>query len=426
MDPGRGGRTKAAEGAAEEWLWRPYCQMKTADPPLSVVAASDVWINLADGTRLIDAISSWWTVCHGHRHPTIVQAIVSQAEVLPHVMLGGIVHPQAVRLARTLAEMMPGGLNHSFFCDSGSVAVEVAMKVAVQYWLNRKQSGRTRFVCLRNSYHGDTSGAMSVCDPDDSMHRHFRGFLLEQFPEKIPCTENEWNEFENFVRCHRERCAALIVEPLVQGAAGMRFYSAEQLGRMAKIARRNGLLLIADEIATGLWRTGKLLACEHAEIIPDILCLGKSLTGGTLPMAVTMATSEVFEAFYSEDPEHALMHGPTFMGNPLCCAAANASLELFQTQPRAEQVAEIERLGRELLEPLRELPEVVDVRCLGGFLAVETRKPFDRKALRPLILQHGVWLRPIGSVIYAVPPFTIQPPELQQVARAIRAAVLQN
>ncbi len=407
-------------------LWRPYCQMKTAAEPLHVVAAEGVWLELESGQRLIDSISSWWTVCHGHRHPHIVEAITEQALTLTHVMLGGLEHPQVRRLADRLAGLMPGELNHSFFCDSGSVAVEVAMKIAVQYWLNQGIEGRNRFVCLRHSYHGDTSGAMSVCDPDDSMHRHFRGFLLEQYPHELPEIDEQWAEFDRFLRSIREQVAGIIVEPLVQGAAGVRIYTPEQLARLHALAKKHGLLFIADEIATGLFRTGRLLACDWAEAVPDIVCLGKSLTGGTLPFAVTIATTEVFGKFFSDVHEHALMHGPTYMGNPLCCAAANASLDLFETEPRVEQVSVIERLGRELLEPLSELPQVVDVRCLGGFLAVETKQAFDRRALTPLILEHSVWMRPIGNVIYAVPPFTITSSELKQVTVAIAAAVRQN
>ena len=413
----------ASDHLAGMTLWRPYCQMRTVGEPLHVVAAEGVWLELESGQRIIDALSSWWTVCHGHRHPHLVAAIVDQAHRLPHVMLGGIDHPQAVRLADRLARLMPGSLNHSFFCDSGSVAVEVALKMAVQFWMNRGEPARKRFVCLRHSYHGDTSGAMSVCDPDDSMHRHFRGFLLEQFPHDLPIDDAGWRTFARFLEQVGDQCAGIIVEPLVQAATGMRFHSPEQLRRLADLARHAGLLFIADEIGTGFWRTGKLLACDWAGVVPDILCLGKSLTGGTLPMAVTMATTEVFAAFYSDNPDHALMHGPTYMGNPLCCAAANASLDLFEQPQIAEQVAAIERLGREWLAPLAALAHVREVRCRGGFLAVETEQRFDRKALAPLILEHSVWLRPIGNVLYAVPPFTITPAELRQVVDAMTAAV---
>jgi len=404
-------------------LWRPYCQMQTASEPLHVVAAEGCWLELASGQRIIDALSSWWTVSHGHRHPHIVAAIIDQAQRLPHVMLGGIDHPQAVRLADRLAGLMPGSLNHSFFCDSGSVAIEVALKMAVQYWMNRGEPARKKFVCLRHSYHGDTSGAMSVCDPDDSMHRHFHGFLLEQYPQELPVDETGWQACQEFLGRVGGHCAGVIVEPLVQAATGMRFHTPEQLRRLADLTREAGLRLIADEIGAGFWRTGRRLACDWAGVVPDILCLGKSLTGGTLPLAVTMATTEVFAAFYSDNPDHALMHGPTYMGNPLCCAAANAAIDLFESRPVAEEATRIEMLGREWLAPLAELEHVREVRCRGGFLAVETERRFDRQRLAPLILEHSVWLRPIGNVIYAAPPLTITQPELRQVTDAMSAAV---
>ncbi len=425
-EPGLDGDFGKRAELLRETLWRPYCQMKTAGPVLRVVAAEGIWLELESGQRLIDGISSWWTACHGHRHPHIVEAITKQAAVLPHVMLGGIEHPQARRLADRLAKLLPGDLNHCFFCDSGSVAVEVAMKIAVQYWLNQGVKGRNRFVTLRHSYHGDTSGAMSVSDPDDSMHRHFRGYLLEQFPAALPDSVEGWRELDRFLAGNAGQCAGLIAEPLVQGAAGVRMHSSEQLARLAEAARKWDLLFIADEIATGFGRTGTLLACEQAAVVPDLICLGKALTSGHLPLAVTVATTEVFSAFWSDDSEAALMHGPTFMGNPLCCAAANASLDLFEREPRLEQVQKIEGWATELLEPLRRLPEVADVRCRGGFMAVEMDKPFDRRKLLPLWLDARVWLRPIGNVIYAAPPFVIQRIEFEQVADAMRQAVEWN
>lgn len=406
-----------------ETLWRPYCQMKTAGPPLRVVRAEGIWLELESGARLIDGISSWWTACHGHRHPHIVEAITRQAAELPHVMLGGIEHQQVRKLADRLAFRLPGELNHCFFCDSGSVAVEVAMKIAVQFWLNQGVKGRNRFVTLRHSYHGDTSGAMSVSDPDDSMHRHFRGYLLEQFPAELPDTEESWREFDRFLNTVSSKCAGLMVEPLVQGAAGIRIHRPEQLARLVAVARRHHLLVIADEIATGLGRTGTFLACEQAGVVPDLVCLGKSLTGGHLPLAVTVATTEIFGAFWSDDPDAALMHGPTYMGNPLCCAAANASLDLFESEPRLEQVRRIEVRAAGLLEPLRRLDGVVDVRWKGGFMALEMVRPFDRRKLLPHWLDTKVWLRPIGKVIYAAPPFVIEGNELAQVVDAMEAAV---
>jgi adenosylmethionine---8-amino-7-oxononanoate aminotransferase len=416
----------ARDELRRETLWRPYCQMKTAGAALPVVGAEGIWLELESGQRLIDGISSWWTVCHGHRHPHIVEAITKQATVMPHVMLGGIEHPQARRLADRLSKLLPGDLNHCFFCDSGSVAVEVAMKIAVQYWLNQGVRGRNRFVTLRHSYHGDTTGAMSISDPDDSMHRHFRGYLLEQFPAALPDTAEGWRDFDRFLAVNAGQCAGLIAEPLVQGAAGVRMHRPEQLARLAEAARKWDLLFIADEIATGFGRTGTLLACEQAAVVPDLICLGKALTGGHLPLAVTVATTAVFGTFWSDDPDAALMHGPTYMGNPICCAAANASLDLFEREPRLEQVKRLQSWAAGLLEPLRRLPQVVDVRHVGGFMAVEMASPFDRRKLLPLWLDARVWLRPIGNVIYAAPPFVIQRSEFEQVVDAMRRAVERN
>ena len=401
-------------------LWMPYSQMKTALPPVEIVSSNGVYLQTRDGRRLIDAISCWWTACHGHRHPHLMAAIQEQLKTLPHVMLGGIQHPQAVRLATRLAALLPGELNHVFFSDSGSVAVEVALKIAKQYWLNQGDSKRNRFICFRNAYHGDTTGAMSVCDPEDSMHHHFKGFLLEQFPRSIPSTAEELREFEHFLRERRGEIAGVIIEPLVQGAAGMKFHSADQLRAIADRVRAAGLLLIADEIATGFGRTGTMFACEQAEVVPDIICLGKGLTGGTLPLAATVATTEVFSQFYSDDPEHALMHGPTYMGNPLACAAANASLDLFEKEPRLEQAQRIAEWGRERLGPLSKHPRVRDVRCLGALVVVEIDHEPGLKPVVPRYLEKDVWARPLRNTLYLAPPFVISWPQLEQCAEALR------
>ena len=294
-----------------------------------------------------------------------------------------------------------------FFSDSGSVSVEVALKMAVQFWLNRNVSGRHRFVCFEHAYHGDTTGAMSVCDPVNSMHAHFKGFLLEQFPQRIPQTREEGNEFDRFLASRRDELAGVIVEPLVQGAGGMKFHAPESLRMIADGCQRHGLLLIADEIATGFGRTGTMFACEQAGVVPDIMCVGKALTAGTIGMAATIATPRVFDSFLSEDPTHALMHGPTFMANPLACAAANASLDLFETEPRLRQVAEIETQLQEQLEGCKEFSGVVDVRAKGavGVVQVELLHNLDR--LRSRFAELGVWVRPFSDMIYVTPPLTI-------------------
>ena len=402
-------------------IWMPYSQMKTAPRPIAVDDAEGVCLHLSDGRRLIDAMASWWSVCHGYRHPHLVNAIQRQAETLSHVMFGGVNHEPALRLARRLAAILPGDLNRVFFSDSGSVAVEVAMKMAVQFYRNRGQAGRTRFVSFRNAYHGDTTGAMSLCDPLRSMHKEFGDALLQQFSVELPTNERTTGEFDRLLETHGDQIAGVFIEPIVQGAGGMRFHSPETLRRIADACRRHGVLLIADELATGFGRTGKMFAIEHlptnesGDAPVDIVCLGKSMTGGMVGMAATVATDRVFDAFWSEDPSKALMHGPTFMANPIACAAALASLDLFEREPRLDQVAEIESMLRQSLAPCREIEGVVDVRTLGavGVIQVERLDHVDR--LRAEFVDHGVWIRPFGDCIYTTPAYVISPDELSQV-----------
>jgi adenosylmethionine-8-amino-7-oxononanoate aminotransferase len=397
--------------------------MKTAGLPYEVVAAEGVYLQLADGRQLIDGVSSWWTACHGHRHPHLVEAVKQQIDVLPHVMLGGIVHPQAARLCNRLAALAPGELNHVFLVDSGSVAIEVAMKMAVQYWLNQGVTGRNRFVSFRDGYHGDTCGAMSLCDPEDSMHAHFQGFLQKQFCTAIPESDEEFGSLARLLNDHRGEIAAVVVEPLVQAAGGFRMHTPAQLRRIAHLTRASGCLLIADEIATGFGRTEKMFAVEHAAVVPDIMCIGKGLSGGMLSLAATVATRDVFSAFWSDDPQFALMHGPTYMGNPLACAAANASLDLFETEPRLDQVAKIEGTLRESLEPLRYSPQVLDVRVRGAIGVVQMRETLNKEQWMKFFVERGVWLRPTRDVFYIAPPFTISEHELKCLTTAVTAAV---
>ena len=399
-------------------LWLPYTQMKTSPPPVEVVATEGVYLILADGRRLIDGLASWWTACHGYNHPHIASAVRRQLQTMPHVMFGGIVHEPARQLASRLVQLLPGNLDHVFFSDSGSVAVEVALKIAVQFWLNQGDRGRTRFVCFRNAYHGDTTGAMSVCDPVGSMHAHFKGFLLEQFPHPIPTGTTEGTRFDSFLSQRQHEIAGVIIEPLVQGAGGMKFHQPEALKLISEACRRNDVLLVADEIATGFGRTGTMFACEQAGVVPDIMCVGKALTAGTLGMAATAASDRVFNAFLSDQPTHALMHGPTFMANPLACAAANASLDLFQTEPRLQQVEAIERFLTHALEPCRELAGVVDVRVKGAVGVVQVERLHHLDRLRSSFVQHGVWLRPFADMIYLTPPLSIGRLELEQLCQA--------
>ncbi len=399
-------------------VWMPYTQMQAAPLPIPVVATEGVYLTLADGRKLIDGMASWWTACHGYNHPHIRSAVEAQLRVMPHVMFGGVNHEPALRLAERLAKLTPGDLNRVFFSDSGSVSVEVALKIAVQYWLNRGVSGRTKFVSFQHAYHGDTTGAMSVCDPDNSMHRHFKGFLLEQYSHPVPQTDEEHSAFEAFLATKNSEIAGVIIEPLIQGAGGMKFHPPESVARIHSACRRQNVLLIADEIATGFGRTGTMFACEQADVVPDILCVGKALTGGTLSLAATIATDEIFDAFLSDDPAHALMHGPTFMANPLACAAANASIDLFETEPRLERALAIERELAELLAPCRNLHGVVDVRSKGAVGVIQVNRLHHVERLRSRLVEEGIWLRPFSDMIYMTPALSITPEELQTLCEA--------
>jgi adenosylmethionine---8-amino-7-oxononanoate aminotransferase len=400
-------------------IWRPYCQMKTAQPPLPVAATKGSRIILADGRELIDGIASWWTACHGYNHPHIRAAVAHQLDLMPHVMFGGLMHEQALRLAKRLCAMLPGDLDRVFFSDSGSVAVEVAIKMAVQYWLNKGVRGRTKCLAFKGAYHGDTFATMAVCDPDEGMHKLFAGVLPSHIIVDLPRDEESHARFEAALARHSEDLAAIIVEPLVQGAGGMLFHSAQTLRAIRAAADRYGLLVIFDEIFTGFGRTGTLFACEAAHIVPDIVCLSKALTGGTMALAATVARAHVFEAFWSDDPTHALMHGPTYMANALACAAANASLDLFEREPRLEQVARISQALAEGLAPCRDLPGVRDVRVKGAIGVVELASIDDLDALKQKFVAAGVFIRPFGRIVYLTPAFTIDMEELGVLTRAV-------
>jgi adenosylmethionine-8-amino-7-oxononanoate aminotransferase len=400
-------------------IWLPYSQMKTVLPPLTVERTDGVRLYLADGRELVDGISSWWTACHGYNHPHIRAAVAAQLERLPHVMLGGLVHAPALELSRRLAGLLPGDLDHVFFSESGSVAVEIAMKIAVQYRMNRRERHRTRFLSFTHGYHGDTFAAMSVCDPEDGMHALFGSVLSPQLVVRVPDTAEHAAEFERAVARHAHELTAVIVEPLVQAAGGMKFHSPAVLTEIARIAQRYDLLLILDEIATGFGRTGTLFACEQAGVVPDIVTLSKALTGGTLPLAATVATQRVYDAFWSDDPAHALMHGPTYSGNPLGCVAALASLDLFASEPRLAQVAAIEAQLLAGLAPCRELSGVCDVRVKGAIGVVQLLRVPRLEALRQRFVAHGVWIRPFGDVVYLMPPFVIGAADLERLIAAV-------
>lgn len=400
-------------------LWLPYRQMKTAPAPVLVERTDGVRLYLADGRELIDGISSWWTACHGYNHPRIRAAVATQLERLPHVMLGGLVHAPAAELARRLAALLPGDLDHVFFSESGSVAVEIAMKIALQYRMNRGEASRARFLSFEHAYHGDTFAAMSVCDPEEGMHAAFGSVVPPQVVAPIPDTTERAALFERAVATHANELTAVIVEPLVQAAGGMKFHSAETLAKIADVARRHDLLLILDEIATGFGRTGTLFACEQAGVVPDVITLSKALTGGTLPLAATVATRRVYNAFWSDDAAHALMHGPTYSGNPLGCAAALASLDLFASEPRLQQVEAIERQLAHELAACRKLPGVRDVRVKGAIGVVQLERTPKLEALRERFVRHGVWIRPFGDVVYLMPPFVIGGADLERLTSAL-------
>jgi adenosylmethionine-8-amino-7-oxononanoate aminotransferase len=400
-------------------VWLPYAQMKTMRPPLAVARTEDCRIVLADGRELVDGIASWWTACHGYNHPHIRAAVERQLATMPHVMFGGLVHEPALTLARRLAALLPGDLERVFFSESGSVAVEIALKMAVQYWRNRGVRARSKFIAFKGGYHGDTSSAMAVSDPAVGFHDMFHGLLPEHFILDLPIDEASIAALDAFLQRHAEIVAGLIVEPLVQGAGGMRFHDAEVLRQLRKAADRHELLLIFDEIFTGLGRTGTLFACEAAGVVPDIVTLSKALTGGTLPLAATIARRGVFEAFWSDNPKKALMHGPTYMGNALACTAANASLDLFEREPRLAQVAAISRQMTQELAPCRDLPGVKDVRVKGAIGVVELERIDDLESLRARFIAEGVFIRPIGNVVYLTPSFTIEPDELKSLTDAV-------
>jgi adenosylmethionine---8-amino-7-oxononanoate aminotransferase len=406
-----------------EWLsldhiWLPYTQMKTAELPVPVVSARGVRLQLADGRELIDGIASWWTACHGYGHPYILKKIAEQLEKMPHVMLGGLAHEPAYGLARRLAAALPGDLNHVFFTESGSVAVEVALKMAVQFWLNQGER-RTKFVSFQNGYHGDTFATMAICDPQEGMHKLFRGVVPEQFLAALPDSKQKRDALDRFLAENRKQTAAVIVEPLVQAAGGMKFHDAGVLNDVKALCDRHGLLLILDEIFTGFGRTGTMFACQQAGAVPDIICLSKALTGGTMPLAATIATERVYEKFLSNNLDAALMHGPTFMGYPLGCAAANASLDLFQSEPRVRQVASIEAQLREELALCRRAPGVRDVRVKGAVGVVQMDRPVDAATLRARFVEKGFWIKPFADVIYLTPPFVIEENELSALTRAM-------
>ncbi|MCR9580997.1 adenosylmethionine--8-amino-7-oxononanoate transaminase [Vibrio antiquarius] len=409
-------------------IWHPYTSTLTPLTCYPVASANGVHIKLEDGTELVDGMSSWWSTIHGYNHPHLNQAAHKQIDQVSHVMFGGITHQPAISLCKKLLSLAPSNLEHVFLADSGSVAIEVSLKMALQYW-HAKGERRPKFLTLRHGYHGDTFAAMSVTDPDNSMHSLYKGFLPEHiFAESPTCGYwDEWKpedltDFEHKIETHHQELAAVILEPIVQGAGGMRIYHPEFLRGVRKLCDKYGLLLIADEIATGFGRTGKLFACEHADIQPDILCVGKALTGGYMTLSATLASKHVADTVCGGDAG-CFMHGPTFMGNPLACAVATASLELIEQGDWKQQTQQIETLFSELLPKLEEYELVKNTRWLGAIGVVETHRPVNMETIQALFVEHGVWIRPFGKLIYMMPPFISQPEHIEKLVNAVEAAL---
>ncbi|EJC6763706.1 adenosylmethionine--8-amino-7-oxononanoate transaminase [Vibrio parahaemolyticus] len=409
-------------------IWHPYTSTLTPLTCYPVASANGVHIKLEDGTELVDGMSSWWSTIHGYNHPHLNQAAHQQIDQVSHVMFGGITHQPAISLCKKLLSLAPNNLEHVFLADSGSVAVEVSLKMALQYW-HAKGERRPKFLTLRHGYHGDTFAAMSVTDPDNSMHSLYKGFLPEHiFVESPTCGYwDEWKpedlaDFEHKIDSHHQELAAVILEPIVQGAGGMRIYHPEFLKGVRRLCDKYDLLLIADEIATGFGRTGKLFACEHADIQPDILCVGKALTGGYMTLSATLASKHVADTVCGGDAG-CFMHGPTFMGNPLACAVATASLELIEQGNWQQQTQQIEMLFSELLPKLEEYDLVKNTRWLGAIGVVETHRPVNMETIQALFVEHGVWIRPFGKLIYMMPPFISKPEDIEKLVNAIDAAL---
>ena len=402
----------------QQYVWHPYASMDNPPPAYPVIGAQGVRLTLADGQELIDGMASWWCAVHGYNHPYLNQAMKLQIDDMSHVMFGGITHQPAVSLAKRLVDLTPPGLDKVFFADSGSVAVEVAIKMALQYWHSKAQANKNRMLTIRNGYHGDTFGAMAVCDPINGMHSLFASVLPQHYFVSAPpmgfdraLQDGDLTELEDKMCDHQNEIAALILEPIVQGAGGMRFYSPQWLKGAADLCKQYNILLIADEIATGFGRSGALFACDHAQVQPDIMCLGKAITGGTMSFAATLTTEEIATSI-SRGEASCFMHGPTFMANPLACAVANASLDLLEHSDWKAQVRGLNEGLNRLLQPAKLLVYVEDVRVLGAIGVIQVTQAVDLGIIQKMFVAEGIWVRPFGKLVYVMPPYVMSPEDL--------------
>lgn len=416
-------------------IWHPYNRLPANQPNLEIASAKGSLLQTVDGRELIDGMSSWWATIHGYNHPTINRTACEQIETLSHVMFGGLTHQPAIELAKKLVEITPKGLDKVFFADSGSVSVEVALKVALQYWKSKNQPAKSKFLALRNGYHGDTFGAMAVCDPINGMHHLFADNLMQNLfapapkplqpglvVDKQPEDKAEIAELEQVFAKHHQQLAALILEPVVQGAGGMRFYPASYLQAARELCDKYGVLLIADEIATGFGRTGKLFACEWARISPDIICIGKALTGGYLSLAAMLCNAEISDSIGQAQPG-LLMHGPTFMANPLACKIASTSIDLLLESDWKNSIKNIENQLIQGFACLKKLPGIKDVRVLGAIGVIELERDDLGMQIQQSAVENGIWIRPFGKLVYTMPAFNIPAPELEKLCAGMVAAV---
>ena len=400
--------------------------MNNCNAPIVAKATHGSTIILNDGTKLIDGIASWWTACHGYNHPHIIKTVKKQLELMPHIMFGGIIHQPAIDLAKHLANLLPGDLNKVFFSESGSVSVEVALKIAAQFWLNQNNNIKNKIISFHGGYHGDTMATMAVCDPEEGMHNLFKNIIPHQYNIPLPDTSEKQKDFIQFLEKHHKTIAAILIEPLIQGAGGMLFHSPEILRFLRKQADHFEILLIFDEIFTGFGRTGSFFACEQADVIPDIITLSKALSGGTMALAATIAKEYIFNGFLSDSDQHALMHGPTFMANPLACSAANASLEVFDQYNWKNAVSSIERQMKNELTQCKNLKNVKDIRVKGAVAVVELYNISNLNRLKIKFIQQNVWIRPFRNIVYLTPSFTITSEELSLLTNSIYNVIKQE